>query len=64
MQGLILGKKKGLLVGDKYQAGMFGQDFEQGPEEPVADILDKKIGCCKADAACNKRMYEAASQVG
>lgn len=43
---------------------MFGQDLEQGSEEPIADVFDENIGCRKPYAGCNKRMYQAASQVG
>jgi hypothetical protein len=41
--GPTLDKKKGLLIGNKNQACLVGQDIKQWLKKPVAYIFDKRV---------------------
>ena len=62
-EGLILDKKKGLLIRNENKACLLGEHLIQGFEKPVADILDKDITDRKTYTRSNKRAHEAASQI-
>ncbi len=52
-QGLILGKKKGLLIGRKDETTPLGQHIVEGSQKPVANIFNKIIRPGKADNYSN-----------
>jgi len=53
-QGLILDKKKGLLVGNENETGLCRQHLEERFKKPIADLLDIGIRHNKSYACGNQ----------